>query len=101
MYVVVETSNCVTYMDELALNPMLYGIGAVVTGLMLSRELGGFVFGIRTAKARFHRSGTTPLVLELLKMSQKGMTSSGTNSRSNLGRISSGPDLRFAILLKC
>lgn len=61
-----------------------------------------FVLGIGIVIARFHRSGTTPSVMEQLEMSQRGVSSSGANSRSNLGGMSSGPgDLLFALLLKC
>lgn len=82
------------------LSSILQGIGVNDMGLRSSRELGGFVLGIGTVIARFHRSGTTPSVMEQLKMSQRGVASSGANSRSNLGGMSSGPgDLLFAILL--
>lgn len=54
------------------LSSILQGIGVNDMGLRSSRELGGFVLGIGTVIARFHRSGTTPSVMEQLKMSQRG-----------------------------
>lgn len=41
--------------------------------------------------ARFHRSGATPSVMELLKRFHRGVASSGANSRNRFSGMSSGP----------
>lgn len=78
---------------------IVHRIGVCDIGLRSLRELGGFVSVIGTEIARFHRSGTTPSVTELLKMLHRWVASSGANSGSSLGGMSSG-DLFIPIPFK-
>lgn len=75
-------------------NSLAIMLSSILHGIWVS-EMGR---SCGTAIARFQRSGTTPSVMELYKMSQRRVASSVAIFLINLGGISSGrEDLPFAI----